>query len=147
MSLPSATGSEWTGCARRRGLSRSRLRCSRMPTTNSPTEVRAELVADRAATLRRIEALTGDVDAVIEAASDVATDDEHDPEGATIAFERARVGALLEQAHVHLNDIDDALRRIGQGSYGVCEICREPIGAERLAARPVARTCITCASR
>jgi DnaK suppressor protein len=116
-----------------------------MPTTSSPTEVRAELLADRAATLRRIEALSGDVGAVIEAQSDVATDDEHDPEGATIAFERARVGALLEQARVHLGDIDDALRRIEDGRYGRCEICLQQIGAERLAARPVARTCIACA--
>jgi len=108
--------------------------------------VRAGLDADRAATLRRIDALSGDVDSVIEAASDVATDDEHDPEGATIAFERARVGALLEQARVHLDDIDDALRRIDDGRYGACEICRRPIGSERLAARPVARTCIDCAT-
>ena len=117
-----------------------------MPTTSSLAEARADLIADRAATLRRIDALSYDVDEVIEAASDVATDDEHDPEGATIAFERARVGALLEQARVHLTDIDDALGRIDEGSYGVCEICREPIAAERLAARPVARTCIACAS-
>src|SRR3954464_4859246 len=116
-----------------------------MPTTTFLAEARAGLLADRAATLRRIEALSGDVDAVIEAASDVATDDEHDPEGATIAFERARVGALLEQARMHLTDIDDALRRIDEGHYGVCEICRESVGAERLAARPVARTCINCA--
>jgi RNA polymerase-binding protein DksA len=114
-----------------------------MPTTSSLAEIRASLVADRAATERRIEALSGDIDAVIEAASDVATDDEHDPEGATIAFERARVGALLEQARQHLNDIDHALRRIDDGGYGVCEICGGPIGAERLAARPVARTCIS----
>src|SRR3954463_11859722 len=107
-----------------------------MPTTTFLAEARADLVADRAATLRRIEALSGDVNAVIEAASDVATDDEHDPEGATIAFERARVGALLEQARVHLGDIDDALRRIDDERYGACEICREPIGSERLAARP-----------
>jgi RNA polymerase-binding transcription factor DksA len=113
-----------------------------MPITSSPTEVRADLVADRAATLSRIEALSGDVRAVIEAASDVATDDEHDPEGATIAFERSRVGALLEQARVHLSDIDDALHRLDEGRYGLCEICGEPIGAERLAARRVARTCI-----
>src|SRR4051795_4760801 len=116
-----------------------------MPTTTFLAEARAGLVADRAATLRRIEALSGDVDAVIEAASDVATDDEHDPEGATIAFGRARVGALLEQARAPLDDIDEALRRIDDGHYGVCEICREPIGSERLAARPVARTCIRCA--
>src|SRR3954452_11473996 len=116
-----------------------------MPTTTFLAEARADLAADRAATLRRIQALSDDVDAVIEAASDVATDDEHDPEGATIAFERARVGALLEQPRVHLDDIDDALRRIEDGRYGVCEICREPIGSERLAARPIARTCIRCA--
>src|SRR3954452_10485598 len=116
-----------------------------MPTTTFLAEARAGLVADRAATLRRIEALSGDVDAVIEAASDVATDDEHAPEGATIAFERARVGALLEQARVHLDEIDDALRRIDDGRYGVCEICGDPIGSERLAARPIARTCIRCA--
>ena len=118
-----------------------------MPTTSSLAEVRATLVADRAATERRIEALSGDVEAVIEAASDVATDDEHDPEGATIAFERARVGALLEQARGHLGELDDALRRIDAGRYGCCESCGEPIGAERLAARPVARTCIGCAGR
>ena len=91
--------------------------------------------------------MAGDVDAVIEAASDVATDDEHDPEGATIAFERARVGALLDQARDHLVDIDDALRRIDDDRYGRCEVCGKPIGVERLAARPVARTCIGCASR
>src|SRR3954464_8018364 len=116
-----------------------------MPTRTVLAEGRPELAAARAATLRRIEALSGDVDAVIEAASDVATDDEHDPEGATIAFERARVGALLEQARVHLDDIDDALRRIDDGHYGGCEICREPIGSERLGPRPGARTCIRCA--
>src|SRR3954454_6954625 len=107
-----------------------------MPTTTFLAEARADLVADRAATLRRIEALSGDVDAVIEAASDVATDDEHDPEGATIAFERARVGAFLEQARGPLNDIADAFPPIHDGHYGLCEICREPIGSERLAARP-----------
>src|SRR5438270_8657673 len=115
-----------------------------MPTTSSRAEVRAALLEDRAATARRIGALAGDIKAVTEAASDVATDDEHDPEGATIAFERARVGALLDQARVHLTDIDDALRRIDEGHYGVCEICRQSVGAERLAARPVARTCIDC---
>ena len=103
------------------------------------------LARDRAETVRRMEALAGDVDAVIEAASDVATDDEHDPEGATIAFERARVAALVDQARTHLADLDEALQRLESGSYGRCESCEADIGAERLAARPVARTCINCA--
>ena len=81
---------------------------------------------------------------MVEAASDVATDDEHDPEGATIAFERARVGALLEQAQRHLVDIDDALTRLDEGRYGICERCGASISPARLEARPVARTCIAC---
>ena len=84
--------------------------------------------------------------AVIEAASDVATDDEHDPEGATIAFERARVAALLDQARGHLHDIDAAIARLDAGTYGRCEHCGGAIAPARLAARPVARTCIGCAS-
>ena len=102
------------------------------------------LLVDRCATVRRIDALAGDVREVVEAASDVATDDEHDPEGATIAFERARVGALLEQARRHLVDIDDALTRLDDGRYGICERCGRTIAAARLEARPVARTCIAC---
>jgi RNA polymerase-binding protein DksA len=117
-----------------------------MRTTTSPADVRARLLADRDATRRRIAALSADVAEVIDAAADVATDDEHDPEGATIAFERARVGALLDQARDHLAALDDALRRVDEGSYGRCAGCGEPIGDERLAARPVATHCITCAT-
>jgi RNA polymerase-binding protein DksA len=107
--------------------------------------VRAALLADRVATVARIQALGADVAAVVEAQSDVATDDEHDPEGATIAFERARVGALEEQGRRHLTDIDDALARLAAGDYGSCESCGADIAGERLSARPVARTCIDCA--
>ena len=127
-----------------------------MPTTSFPADAgldgaglddaRAVLAVDRCATVRRIAALAGDVEGVIEAASDVATDDEHDPEGATIAFERARLGALLDQARGHLADIDDALARLDEGRYGICERCGTAVARERLAARPVARTCIRCAT-
>ena len=108
-------------------------------------DTRAVLLVDRCATVRRINALAEDIAAVNEAASDVATDDEHDPEGATIAFERARVAALLDQARHHLADLDDAIGRLDEGRYGVCERCGGPIADERLEARPVARTCIRCA--
>ena len=52
-----------------------------------------------------------------------ATDDEHDPEGSTIAYERSQLGALIQQAERHLLDIRDALERLGSGRYGVCERC------------------------
>ena len=72
-------------------------------------------------------------------------DDEHDPEGATIAFERQQVAALLESARRRLADVDAALARRAEGRYGICEGCGRPIAPERLAVRPSARTCIDCA--
>jgi DnaK suppressor protein len=67
--------------------------------------------------------------------------------GATLAFERQHVAALAQAAREHLADIDAALARLADGSYGTCRACGQPIGAERLAARPAARTCIGCAGR
>ena len=112
-----------------------------------PARVRARLEADERETRERLESMQGDFAGVVDAQADVATDDEHDPEGATIAFERARVAALVDQARQHLADIDAAVSRLDDGSYGSCERCGRPIEGERLAARPVARTCMTCASR
>jgi RNA polymerase-binding protein DksA len=100
--------------------------------------------ADRASTLERIVALERDFDRIVESTPEV-TDDEHDPEGSTIAFERAQLTAVLDQARRHLEELDRALGRLRDGSYGTCVVCGAPIGAERLEARPVASTCIVCA--
>ena len=104
------------------------------------------LGAERAAALRQIEALTREFDEVVAASRASNADDEHDPEGATIAFERSQVGALVDQARLHLVEVDAALERVRSGTYGVCESCGGPITPGRLEARPVARTCITCAA-
>jgi len=110
------------------------------------TDVRAQLSVERAAALERIAGLSADIDGVIDAASSVSTDDEHDPEGATIAFERSQLGALRDQARRHVTEVDEALARLDAGTYGTCVVCGRPIGAERLSARPSAATCITCAT-
>jgi len=109
--------------------------------------IKESLRLDRAATLARREQLSRDLDDVFAAAADVATDDEHDPEGATIAYERSRTQALLVQADAHLREIALAVERLDRGSYGKCERCGEPIAPDRLEARPVVRTCIVCASK
>ena len=103
------------------------------------------LAGERAAALAQIESLTREFDGVVAASRASNADDEHDPEGATIAFERQQTVALLEQARRRLAEIDAALARREAGDYGTCETCGRPIGAERLAARPAARTCIDCA--
>jgi DnaK suppressor protein len=84
---------------------------------------------------------------VVAASRDTNADDEHDPEGATIAFERSQVGALVAQARDHLSEIDAALARLEAGQYGTCEVCHEPIPGGRLEARPSARTCVGCTGR
>ncbi|QIX27137.1 TraR/DksA family transcriptional regulator [Nocardioides sp. JQ2195] len=106
---------------------------------------RARLEAEREATLERLASLSDDFDSVVEASRDTNADDEHDPEGATIAFERSQTGALVRQAKQHLEEIGAAVTRLDAGAYGTCESCGEPIGEGRLEARPVARTCIRCA--
>ena len=103
---------------------------------------RARLEADRDQTLRRLAALTADYAGVVAASRDSNADDEHDPEGATIAFERSQVDALVRQAREHLADIDAALAKVAAGTYGLCEVCGEPIPDGRLEARPTARTCL-----
>jgi DnaK suppressor protein len=92
----------------------------------------------------QIVALTRDLHGVIDAVRSANADDEHDPEGATIAFERAQVAALLSAAYRRLADLDDAMGRFAAGTYGTCERCGRPIPAERLVVRPSARTCVTC---
>ena len=104
------------------------------------------LETERAVIQDHLEELHRGLQKMVEAAADSNADDEHDPEGSTIAFERSQLKALIHQAEVHLNDIDDARAKVGDGRYGLCERCGQPISAARLDARPVARTCIGCAT-
>jgi RNA polymerase-binding transcription factor DksA len=109
-------------------------------------ELRSLLTADRVATTQRIASLSDDLAAIVEASRLVATDDEHDPEGSTIAFERSQTTKFLEDARKHLAEVDDALDRLSSGLYRQCAVCGGPIDPARLEARPAARTCIGCAA-
>jgi DnaK suppressor protein len=106
---------------------------------------RRALETARAAALERIAELTWEIDRVVEATAAANTDDEHDPEGSTIAFERAQAESLRKHATARLAEFDAALTRLAIGTYGTCEVCGEAIAAGRLAARPAARTCVRCA--
>jgi DnaK suppressor protein len=86
-------------------------------------------------------------DAIVESSVDANLDDEHDPEGATVGFERAQISALLDDARLLLAEMDAAAERLRTGDYGVCERCGDRIPAARLEAQPAARLCVVCASR
>jgi RNA polymerase-binding transcription factor DksA len=107
--------------------------------------VRDELLELRAGMVAEAATLARDLEALFAASRDSNADDEHDPEGATIGFERAQLTALLAAARERIAEVDDALRRVDAKTYGVCERCGQPIAAERLAARPFARYCVACA--
>ncbi|MEI8241138.1 MAG: TraR/DksA C4-type zinc finger protein [Actinomycetota bacterium] len=108
--------------------------------------LRAAIVADLDRLDEQIASLTRAFDDIVAANEQANTDDEHDPEGATIAFERSQVSALLRQAREDRDALRTTLDRVDDDSgYGVCTECREFIGVERLSALPAATKCITCA--
>ncbi|MGN6743156.1 MAG: TraR/DksA family transcriptional regulator [Amnibacterium sp.] len=105
-------------------------------------DARRLLEALRAETVGSLAELGVRIDAVTAARADANTDDEHDPEGATIAFERSQADALRAAARARLTQIDAALTRVEAGTYGRCVVCGTPIPDARLAARPFAATCL-----
>jgi DnaK suppressor protein len=106
----------------------------------------ASLTDARERAARRVAELTAALEAIVESSEMANLDDEHDPEGATVGFERAQVAALLDGARTQLNELDEARERLGRGAYGRCERCGEQIPDARLEARPATRVCIACAA-
>lgn len=106
---------------------------------------RTRLEQEREQTLAALRDREADVAAIVAASEGSNADDEHDPEGATIAFERAQVDALARHALTHLEEVAAALRRVEDGSYGTCTVCGRPIPKERLEARPTATRHVACA--
>ncbi len=104
------------------------------------------LKTERDRTELRLAALTRDFAAIVESVAMSPPDDEHDPEGATTAFERQQLAALIDRAREHLVDVDRAGERLRDGTYGGCARCGRPIAPARLEARPTATTCVACAS-
>ncbi len=96
---------------------------------------------------------------ILEDLKDIAKNDDHESDGMTAKFpeygDKADENAqeiseystnlatekLLEKT---LRDINSALDRIKEGTYGICKYCGEPIGKKRMKARPVASACVSC---
>jgi RNA polymerase-binding transcription factor DksA len=104
----------------------------------------AAVVAERAAVADRVAALARQVDDLAEQQAHTTHDDEHDPEGVTIGYERAHLRALLASARQELDDLDRAAARLAAGRYGRCVRCGAAIAEERLDALPAVETCIAC---
>jgi DnaK suppressor protein len=118
------------------------------PPTTSPDQnpTAARLIAERAAAAARVETRRAELEGVAGVAMTEGRDDEHDPDGATVAFEQSLAAGLLAQAVAYLTEVDVALERLSAGLHGVCERCGQPIPEARLEARPTARCCVSCAT-
>jgi RNA polymerase-binding transcription factor DksA len=64
-----------------------------------------------------------------------------------VTAERGEAERLASELQEALDEVDAALGRLGDGSYGICEVCGKPIGAARLEAMPAARLCIVDAAK
>ncbi|HHC07775.1 MAG TPA: TraR/DksA family transcriptional regulator [Actinobacteria bacterium] len=115
-----------------------------MHPTVDPTSVKAILEKERAKLVHQLEQLGADERG--ELIGDVDYGDAFADAGAATA-ERTEVLGLVETLKRSLDEVDAALERIAEGSYGICEQCGRPIGAARLEARPTARLCVECKAR
>jgi RNA polymerase-binding transcription factor DksA len=77
-----------------------------------------------------------------ESISELSSLDQHQGDIGTETFEREKDFSLLEQLEAEIGDLDAALRKVDEGTYGICEVCGRPIDPERLEAMPGTRTCI-----
>lgn len=144
---PFASDANLASAARERPMPRSRPEHSgTLRHAARVTSTSERLAEERARTVHQIRSLQRSFEEIVAATADVATDDEHDPEGHTIAWERQQVATLLEEARTRLAELDLAIRRVEGGDYGRCEVCGRPIPDERLDVLPTASTCVDCAT-
>ena len=94
--------------------------------------------------LDAIEYLKKENPGSIEDETDDETTDNHIAETATVTLDREIDYTLEENSEHVLTEIEGALKRIEEGTYGVCVNCGKPIAEERLAAIPWATYCIDC---
>jgi len=106
----------------------------------------AVVEAEQERTDRQIASLEAVVAAIVEGSELTSTDDEHDPEGATIAYERAQASALLRQARADRDALVATRRQLAEGRQVVCSVCGRAIDLERVAALPTTTRCVQCAA-
>lgn len=107
--------------------------------------VESLLRVERAELERSIERTGSELDGVRHARTDASADDEHDPEGSTLASDWSRIEGIRSTLITRRGENEDALARLAAGTYGACAQCGRPIGTARLEARPSAALCIDCA--
>ena len=77
-----------------------------------------------------------------ESLAELSSVDQHQADVGTETFNRERDLSILERVEAELADVEHAMRRLDDGTFGLCEACGRPIGEERLEALPATRFCL-----
>lgn len=108
-------------------------------------ELRSQLEREREQQLEQLE--EWGADPYGETVKDLGGGEEGFADSAQVAERRSEALAHIEQARNRLHQVDEALERMDEGTYGVCVDCGEEIPPARLEARPLSIRCVDCASR
>nr|WP_202867222.1 TraR/DksA C4-type zinc finger protein [Kribbella pittospori] len=114
-------------------------------TTAELTELRGELEADVVHLREEIRDAEQEIVGLLRDGGDGAGNDQADVGSTTL--ERDHEMSLANNARDMLDQIERALARIENGTYGICESCGNPIGKGRLQAFPRATLCVSCKER
>lgn len=106
------------------------------------------IVKFRKILLKQREEIVSGVKQMVESSKEMGQDGIQDigDEAANI-YNKQVLLSLNENERLRLLEVDDALDRIENGTYGVCEECGGPISLKRLEVRPVAKYCVPCLTR
>lgn len=108
-------------------------------------ELRAQLEREREQQLAQLEEFGADPYG--ESVRDLGGTEEGFADSAQVAEQRSEALAHIEQARNRLYQVDEALERMEEGTYGICVDCGEEINPARLEARPLSIRCVDCASK
>ena len=98
--------------------------------------------------LKEREEIIGGVKQIYESSKEIGQDGIQDigDEAANI-YNKQILLSLNENERIRLQEVDEALDRLANGTYGICEECGGPIGLKRLEVRPVAKYCVPCKTK
>lgn len=105
---------------------------------------RDRLEEEREVQAQVVESLASEVNGLSRGRESGGAHEEGFGTGETASVDLQRARGEHRRAVAHLEEIDRALARIDAGTYGLCEVCGQPIGAPRLTALPTATRCIRC---
>ena len=111
-----------------------------MPSDATISDLRAQLEAERDELRRRLAELGFGEDGGLDYDGNFA-------DSSQVTAERGEAEALARTLRETLTEVEHALSKVSEGTFGVCENCGNPIAEPRLEAMPAARFCMDCASK